>query len=171
MNPGIARLLVAAALLAGLTACSRQSGESAGSAPVRHAHRAPHGGVLVELGDHQGNLELVLDRTAGRLRLFVLDAHASNFVRVAQPSVELVLTLVEAGGPRSLVLGAVANPMTGETVGHTAQFEGQADWLRGVIGFDGRVTQVSVQGKTYSHVPFSYRLSLPEQSAHEHSHR
>jgi len=31
-----------------------------------HAHAAPHGGTLVELGDHEANVEIVFDPTGDR---------------------------------------------------------------------------------------------------------
>ncbi|MBN8247777.1 MAG: hypothetical protein J0L84_10080, partial [Verrucomicrobia bacterium] len=41
-----------------------------------HAHQPKYGGTLIELGEHEGNVELVFDAAAGRLSLYVLDAHA-----------------------------------------------------------------------------------------------
>jgi hypothetical protein len=45
-----------------------------------------------------------------------------NFVRSPAPSIEIAATV--GGTERILVLSAVANPMTGETVGDTSLFEG-----------------------------------------------
>ncbi len=53
-----------------------------------HQHAAPHGGMLVEVGDHQFNVELVHDAGTGTLTLYTLDAHAENFVRTAMPVIE-----------------------------------------------------------------------------------
>ena len=68
------------------------------SAPGGHIHVALHGGVLVEVGDHAYNLELVRDSDAGKLTVYVLDGHAENFVRIAVPSFELIAITGRTGG-------------------------------------------------------------------------
>src|SRR5690349_10658250 len=106
-----------------LAGCSKHESHGGGGG---HVHRAPHGGTLVELGEHTYNLELVRDADAGKLTAYVLDGHAENFIRIPAASFELVAF---AGGERkTLTLRAVANSATGETVGNTSQFEAQADW-------------------------------------------
>ena len=55
-------------------------GDSKKSGSVgEHVHVAPHGGQLVEVGEHGSgyNLELVL-HPDGFLQIYVLDAHAEN---------------------------------------------------------------------------------------------
>src|SRR5678815_5612007 len=88
-----------------------ESGEKHGE----HAHKAPHGGTLVEIGDHAYNLELVRDTAAGKLAAYVLDGHAENFVRIKSAALELIA--MPGGKYTPLSLPAVANPSTGETVG------------------------------------------------------
>jgi hypothetical protein len=122
--------------------CSKQSAPHAAhehdhapgaEAPAHHhAHVAPNGGTLVELGDHQFNLELVHDAATGTLNVFALDAHAENFLRLSAPSLAVMITA--NGETRSLTLAAVANAATGETRGDTAQFSAQADWLKTTAG-------------------------------------
>jgi len=111
-----------------------------------HAHKPLMGGELVEVGEHQFNLEFKFDAARGVLQTWVLDAHAENFVRVALPSFELV----EAeGARRTIVLQAVANPISGETVGDTSSFEGAAPWLREIKHFDGVVKAITVRGASF----------------------
>lgn len=98
-----------------------------------HVHVAPHGGALIEIGEHAYNLELLRDVPSGRLSAWILDGHAENFIRIKAASLEAVATV--GAEKRPLSLRAVANPATGETVGDTAQFEVQADWLKTVDGF------------------------------------
>ena len=65
-------------------ACGKDSHEhDSGSEKGHHVHVAPHGGQLVEVGEHGAgfNLELVL-HADGFLQIYVLDAHAENFVRI-----------------------------------------------------------------------------------------
>jgi len=134
-------------LLISLGACSRpESSSSAGG----HSHRAPHGGTLVEIGEHAYNLELVRDPAAGKLTAYVLDGHAENFIRITAPSIELVAF---TGGERRLVsLRAVANPTTGETVGDTSQFEAQADWLKNTAEFPGEIPALEIRGTKFQRI-------------------
>lgn len=154
------RILAALSLLLALAACSRH--ESAATGAPGHRHHAPHGGVLVELGEHEFNLEFAFDGKRGVLQAWVLDGHAENFVRVPLPGFE-----VEArAGAEARVLDfvAVADTMTGETVGDTATFEAAAEWLRDAKAFDGRVKAITVRGNTYRDVTF--KLSAHENHPH-----
>ena len=55
-----------------------------------HVHQPLRGGVLYELGKHGSghNFELVTNEK-GQLELFVLDAHAENYVRISQKQIDL----------------------------------------------------------------------------------
>ncbi|HYC71861.1 MAG TPA: hypothetical protein VEB66_11680 [Opitutaceae bacterium] len=147
-------LAFGAALAAALAGCGRSEGEARSKGG--HAHAAPHGGVLVELGDHQYNLELVLDEERGVLQAYVLDGHAENFVRTSVP--EFVVTAVAAGKRQALVFRPVANPVTGETMGNTSLFEAKADWLAGAKAFDGTLQAINVRGTVYTNIPFKFSL-------------
>jgi hypothetical protein len=125
-----------------------------------HVHTAPHGGTLVELGNHAFNVELLRDKTAGKLTAWVLDAHAENFVRLKAPA--LALVAMPGGTFTPLSLKAVANPVTGEKVGDTSQFEVEADWLKTAGAFSGIFT-VEINGTVYKDV--AYRL---DDEAHAH---
>ncbi len=119
-----------------------------------HVHTAPHGGALVVLGDEAAHLEFVLDAATGRLDAYVLDAHASEFVRVAQPALEL--EVARDGARSALALAAVANPATGETVGATSQFSTVAPALVGATRFDAVVKTITVSDATFTDVAFSF---------------
>jgi len=146
-----------ALLLAGLAcslaaACSKAPPSE--STPAKHEHHPPHGGVPVVLGDEAYHLELILDPAEGKLQAYLLDGELENFVRSAAPSLEITATV--AGARQSLVLRAVANPATGETVGDTSLFEGRADWLRTVGHFDAVLESLTIRGTTFTHVAFNY---------------
>jgi hypothetical protein len=144
------RLLFAALALV-MTSCSKHEhadhNHSGG-----HVHRAPHGGSLVELGAHQFNLELLHDRTLGTLTAFILDGHAENAIRIAAPAIELEVN--RAGTRTTLRLGAVANPLSGETVGDTSEFAGQANWLTTTERISGEIREITVRGTTFRNVAF-----------------
>lgn len=124
------------------------------SSAGEHHHPSPHGGVTVELGEHQFQLDVLHDSTAGTLSVWVMDAHAEEFVRVPFPS--LVVELSVGGDSRPLTLSAQENPATGETVGHTSQFVGQADWLLGIHQFSGVVPALRIRGVDFTQVRWDY---------------
>ncbi len=145
-------------LLMGALSCVAAAGCSRPSAEVpaarRHEHHPPHGGTAVVLGSEQYHLECVLDAASGRLQAWVLDGEMDGFVRVAARSIELQVRL--RGTPHELVLDAVADPLTGETVGDTSAFAGQADWLRGASGFDATLRAITVKGTPFADVAFNF---------------
>ncbi|MEY4939816.1 MAG: hypothetical protein RIQ93_1551 [Verrucomicrobiota bacterium] len=147
-------------LLATLTAlglviggCSKQ--ESAPAAAGGHQHAAPHGGTLVEVGEHAYNIELVREAATGKMSAYVLDGHAENFVRITAPTLEVIA--FTGGQRRSIVLRAVPNSGTGETVGDTSQFEGQADWLKQTDKFPGAIPLVEIRGSKFANVSLYFR--------------
>jgi hypothetical protein len=119
-----------------------------------HHHTAPHGGMLLEIGKHEYNLEFVVDTATGTLNVYVLDGHAENFVRIAMNAIELIAT----AGPQTqkLVLQPVANNATGEKAGDTSQFQAQADWLKTTPVFDGVISELNIKGSRYSLLPFRF---------------
>ncbi len=117
-----------------------------------HAHTAPHGGVLVELGEHVGFLEVVLDADAGSLTVYVLDGGAEQAVRIAQPSISLTFEMPQAIATQALVLAAKANVLTGETVGDTSEFVVIHPALKGQTMFTARVGELTVKGQTFRDV-------------------
>jgi hypothetical protein len=120
-----------------------------------HTHTAPHGGTLVELGEHAYNIELVRDSAEGKLTAYILDGHAENFIRIPAESFELIA--VTGGERKSLTMKAVANTTTGETVGNTAQFEAQADWLKTTGEFPGTISSLEIRGTKFENVAIYLR--------------
>lgn len=121
-----------------------------------HAHEAPHGGSLVEFGDEFAHLELVLDEATGTLIAYALDGEAERPVRVAQPSVELILTVPGVAQPVVVTLAPVENTLTGEKAGDTSQFRAEVAELKGQKTFAGVVTGVTLRGRTFTHVAFEF---------------
>ncbi len=122
--------------------------------PYKHVHHPPHGGIAVVLGDEAYHMELVLNADSGTLQAYILDGEMESFIRSAMPSIEITATV--NGAPQTLVLQAVANPATGETVGDTSLFETQADWLKTTKEFDAVLKSITVRGTTFSDVKFNY---------------
>ncbi len=151
IRPALLGAALAAALF-GASACSKHDSH-AGHSHGKHVHTAPHGGLLVELGDHAYNVELVRDSAAGKLTAYLLDGHAENFIRIAAPS--LNVTAYVNGARQTLSLAATANAMTGETVGNTSQFEATADWLKTAGDFNGEVGPVEIRGTKFAPAAFA----------------
>lgn len=121
------RAVLAAFLVGAIAACSKSDSRPTpptGASAARHQHHPPHGGTPIVLGNEACHLEFVLDPVAGRLSAYVLDGEMENFIRVAAPSFQIVAQV--AGQSQPLVLLAVANPATGETIGDSALFEAAA---------------------------------------------
>jgi hypothetical protein len=139
------RPLLATLALAALAGCGKRD---------PHADTAPHGGLLVEIGDHAYNVELVRDDDAGKLTAYILDGHAENFVRLAAPAI--TVTAYAAGARQTATLAAIANSATGETVGNTSQFEGPAAWLKDAGEFNGEVGALEIKGSKFA--PTAFKL-------------
>ena len=118
-----------------------------------HVHTAPHGGELYELGPHGSgfNFELFLNEI-GKLNLYVLDAHAENFVRIKQTQIEILFT---DSNRSSLSLEAVEDSATGEKVGDTSRFQSLGS-IRDLLPIQGFLKEISVGSKTYSEQPISF---------------
>ncbi len=145
-------LLVLALAAALVGACTKGPADS--GAPHKHEHHPPHGGTPVVLGDEAYHIELVLDAQAGVLQAYVFDGELENFIRCSAPSMEIDATA--GGAAHTLVLAAVPNAATGETVGDTSLFQAQAEWLKGAREFDGVIPSVSVRGSTFTDVKFNF---------------
>ena len=136
-----------------LTACAKKDAHDH-AASGAHVHTAPHGGTLIELGEHAYSLELVRDAAEGKLTAYVLDGHAENFVRIKASSFDVIATV--GGEKRPLTLKAVANTATGETVGDTSQFETQADWLKTTETFDAVFPRLDLRGNAFANIAFNF---------------
>ena len=155
MKHGLQSAICAAVLV--LTGCGHDDHEMGGGTGTDHHHASAHGGVAVELGEHQYHLDFLHDATHGVLTAWVMDAHVENFVRVATASFPV---RVSAGGQtRTVTLTALAKPSTGETAGDTSQFQGEADWLKGLGAFDAVIEEIDIRGNRFRAVAFSYPAS------------
>lgn len=121
---------------------------------AHHHHKAPRGGVLLELGDEFAHLEISLDRTAGMLTVFVLDSNAERAVRIAQPAIDVV---VGRGGRAEIPLQAraTANPLTGEREGDSSQFTVTDPRLAAPGQLKGTIKDVTVRGQRFATLTFT----------------
>lgn len=107
-----------------------------------HHHEAPHGGHLIELGDHQYNAEILLEGEPKQLVVYVLDAHAENPVAIGSESITFA---PEEGEPITLA----AQPQEGDAEGKASKFVAADATLTDLEEVHGRV-QVSIDGTDYA---------------------
>jgi hypothetical protein len=137
--------------------CTKQADPSpapAGQTTAKHEHQAPHGGTPVVLGNETYHLELVRDAATGTLSAYILDGEMEKFIRVPAASFEIVATV--GGVKRPLQFNAVASSITGETVGNTAQFDAQAEWLKTTPAFDAVLTSLEIRGAKFANIAFNF---------------
>ena len=131
-----------------------------------HVHVAPHGGQLVEVGEHGSgyNLELVL-HPDGFLQIYVLDAHAENFVRIPAPSIEIEIP-GEGNSSRTLLCEPVADTATGETVGNTSLFT-STERISDLLPLQAVIPQLQLMEFVYENVPIEFS-GKSGHADHEH---
>ena len=128
-----------------------------------HAHPSgtPHGGTPVQVGDHGFHLELVSDPIDGKMLTYVLDGHMEEYVKVPLTTFELV---AKGGGQEQrLTFRPVTNAPSGSAT-NTSLFSALAPGVAGLTNFDGTIPKITLDGKTFENVTFSY----PKGSRHSH---
>ena len=159
-------LLTTLVLLPGILACgghdehdghdhsaggeTTESGHDDDAEHEDHAeHAAPHGGELLELGDHAGHLEVVYDEENGNLTLYVLAADAVTPLAIERAP---ELKLSSDSGPK-----AIATQALKMVDGKSSEFATEAGALKG-LELQGRIT-VYIGDKVYN-----------PSIAHDHDH-
>ena len=141
----VSRTLLSMLLTGGLAACSSEAPPKALAASVRpeapkalndetaeifdtaetHADVPPHGGQVIELGNHFAHAEVVLVPDTGEVTVHVLDGDGQAGKRIAQPS---ILVDIETSG-RAVRLELKAAPLDGETSGDASRFSALSEEL------------------------------------------
>ena len=118
-----------------------------------HVHKALLGGQLMALGEHGSgyNLELLIDEK-NHFSVYILDAHAENFIRIEQESLQVDLS---DGNTTSLILHAVADSATGETVGNTSHFKTKGT-VEKFLPLNGIIEMIEIGSKQYSEIEFAF---------------
>ena len=150
-------IAIGVVIVAGFSSgCSRSETTSVPAQETvhKHEHHAPHGGTAVELGEEEYHVELVLDASAGKLQAFILDGELENFVRIPEASFEIAAEL--PGKEEVLTMKAIPNRATGETVGDTALFEAQAEWLKTTPTFNAVIKDLTVRDNRYQNIAFNF---------------
>ena len=132
--------------------CGEEQQEEIHSA---HNHPAPHGGQLVELGEHGSgfNLELVLHEQ-GFLQIYVLDAHVQNFVRISANSIDIEIT-DQNGTARIITCEPIEDPITRETVGNTSLFT-STERINEILPLQGVINKIDIMEFPYENVEINF---------------
>lgn len=143
---------------------SAAGAEGGYSAPSRgHAHIAPHGGTLVELGDEFAHVEFVFDTATAILTAFVLDGEAEGGMAIPASALQVALALDDSASAVVLALVGQGSVLTGERADSTSRFAAPAPMLRGVHTVRGVLSRITVKGETFTDIPFT--LALPRHPA------
>lgn len=119
--------------------------------------KAPHGGILVAVGNGVAQLEFNIDTTKGVVVVHVLDGAAKEPLRLTQARIDLtMLDLIEGNGIVNTVLGGKGNSATSETFDNTSVFVGFVPQLVEHGRFRARVQRIEVGGQVFTDIPFSY---------------
>jgi len=160
---GLTRALRSATFLAALTLAACGGGETAridgARAPVTPptTTAAPHGGVLVMLGEGRAHLEFVVDTAKGIVTAYVLDRDGKSPLRLSQGRIDLTMhDLVEGVPEVYTVLAGKANPRTEETLEDTSVFIGFVPQLVGRAAFRATVQRVDVRGEVFADIPLVF---------------
>ena len=116
----------------------------------------------VAIAEEFFNAELLLNSETGELRVYLLDSHAENPVRVAQETIDLTVQLDSV--THELSLPAVADALTEETVGDSSQFAIQSSALVGVSAFQGSFGRIEGRGEVFESTAFAF----PAAASHGH---
>jgi Flp pilus assembly protein TadD len=134
------------------TASAPSPSAEAAKKEAEHEHSAPHGGVLIELGEEFAHIEIVLDAATGKLTAYALDGEAEKAVRIKQNEIEVAVENPAV----TIKLAGVANTLTGETADDTSEFSGQSERLKGATDFNGIIKTISIKGKEFKNVAFNF---------------
>lgn len=117
-----------------------------------HVHQAPRGGLLVILAEETAHVELLLDRTRGRLDAHLLGPHAHTPLKSGQNRIWIELE----GGAENLriPLEAQGNVLTGDRAGSTSHFAAIDDRLKSVGPLKGSLGTVEVLGRRFEGARF-----------------
>ena len=127
-----------------------------------HFKGPPHGGTPVQIGSHGYHLELVRDAEAGKFQAFVLDGHMEHYEKVAEKSFDLIAKL--GTNQHRATFQRVAEPGTTKIAAKSSLFEAKADWIKTAAKFDGVIPTITLGGKTFTNIVFSF----PKGTAHAH---
>lgn len=123
-----------------------------------HHHAPPRGGIMIELGEHEYQVEFKMQPEVERFTMWIMDGHAESPVRIEAETVKMIIHHESPSGPADAdyELAAVANENTGETVGNTSQFSIPIDRLGTLGSFKATLRSLTIRGKEFKDIKLDY---------------
>lgn len=141
-------VVVSALFMLGPIGCSNTAPETTRSSPEHgHPSEGPHGGELIEFGNEEYHAELVHDKEAGNVTIYLLDAAAKTAVPI--DASEVTINLKHDG--RGVQFNLAAAPDADDPQGLSSRFMSSDQELADGLDRHGADPQlvVTVQGKQY----------------------
>ena len=120
-----------------------------------HGHQAPHGGVLVNVGDEFCHLEFVKEPESNRLQLHVLRFHPKEGpLKISMAQIEVGATT--GGEEKAIVFNPVELDGITATDHPTSLYMAEVDWLKNAPNFNGTVKKLTIEGKLFLEIAFQF---------------
>ena len=121
-----------------------------------HAHEAPNGGKMVELGEDACYLEFLMDESnATRMTLLAHEFHPQEaYVKLPMAQIEVVAKVGDK--ERKLMFKPVVDALLGNNATHSSEYEATADWLKDTTTFKGRIVHLDFPGGVTHNKPFQF---------------
>ena len=120
-----------------------------------HGHKAPHGGVLGNVGDEFCHLEFVQEPESNRLQLHVLRFHPKEGpLKISMAQIEMGATT--DGEEKVIVFKPVELDGITATDHPTSLYMAEVDWLENAPNFNGTVKKLTIEGKPFSEIAFQF---------------
>ena len=96
------------------------------------------------------------------LKIYVLDAHAENFVRI--PAYSMTFEIQgENNSTKQIICEGIEDPVTGETLGNTSLFT-STERINGLLPFKAVFTQLEILEFDYNGLAFEF-AGNPDKSS------
>ena len=120
-----------------------------------HGHQAPHGGVLVNVGDEFCHLEFVQEPESNRLQLHVMRFHPKEGpLKISMAQIEVGATT--GGEEKAIVFKPVELDGITATDHPTSLYMAEVDWLENAPNFNGTVKKLTIEGKLFLEIAFQF---------------
>ena len=117
-----------------------------------HGHKAPHGGVLVNVENEFCHLEFVLEPGTTRLQLHVMRFHPREApVKFFMEKIEATAKVGEA--EKIIIFKPTELDGVTPTAQPTSVYVAEIDWLKEDT-FTGTLTELKIEGKTFTKITF-----------------
>ena len=120
-----------------------------------HGHKAPHGGVLVNVENEFCHLEFVLEPGTTRLQLHVMRFHPREApVKFFMEKIEAIAKVGEA--EKTIIFKPTELDGVTSTTQPTSVYVAEIDWLKDTPTFSGTLTELIIEDKTLTKITFYF---------------